>query len=179
MKFRPVLWVALIALLVFAAACKSPQIDLPSREVPVTEEAVQRFEKKIAAIKTAPPGDVKLTFTESEITSYINLRLMQENLPLQHPTLWFSAGRVYLKGHLEVENLPVKGDAILVAALSVREGQVSLQVEEAIIGRVPVPQSVLNRLSALANEHLHTFTGPLPIKDLQILEGEAIVVLSR
>ncbi len=179
MRFRPVLWVMLIGLVVLVTACGAPKIDLPPREVPITEEAAQRFEEKIAAIKAAPNGDIKLTFTESEITSYINLRLVQENLPLQRPTLWFSAGRVYLKGRLEMEGVPVKGDAILVAALSIRDGKVYLDVEEAIIGRVPVPQSVLDRLSTLANERLSAFTGSLPVKDLQILEGEAIVVLSR
>lgn len=174
--FVPLVTAFLIVLLV---ACNLPQIDVPKREVPVTEEAAQRFEEKLATLKTAPNGDVKLSFTESEITSYINLRLVQENLPLRRPTVWFSAGKVYLKGHLEAEGIPVKGDAVLVVALSVQDGNVRLQVEQAVIGRVPVPESVLQRLSTLANEYLTTFTGPLPVKDLQILEGEAIVVLSR
>ncbi len=160
-------------------ACTTPQVDLPKRSVPITEQAAKSLEEKIASLKAAPNGDIKLRVTESEVTSYINLRLVQEDLPVQKPTIWFSAGKVYLKGRLEAEGVPVKGDAILVVTLSVQQGRIHLQVEEAVIGRVPVPQSILTRLSTLATEHLTTLTGPIPVKELQILEGEAIIVLSR
>lgn len=173
------LFLAFVLLTITGTACSTPQVDLPKRDVPITEEAAKSLEEKIASLKAAPNGDIKIQVTESEVTSYINLRLVQKNLPLQKPTIWFSAGKVYLKGRLEAEGIPVKGDAILVVTLSVQDGRIHLQVEKAIIGRVPVPQSVLTRLSTLANEHLTTLTGPIPVKELQILEGEAILILSR
>ncbi len=168
-----------ILILAITVGCTTPQIDLPDREVPITEEAAKSLESKITTIKASPSGDVKLTFTESEITSYINLRLVNQNFPLKKPVIWFSEGKVYMKGRLETDGIPVKGDAILVVALSVKDGRLNINVERAIIGRVPVPESVLKQLSDLANERLSAVTGPLPVKELQILEGETIILVRR
>ncbi len=174
-----VLTLLVMAMLLATAGCSTPKIDLPDREVPITEEAAKSLENKVAAIKTAPNGDIKLTFTESEVTSYINLRLINQDLPVKQPTVWFSSGKVFIKGRLEAEGIPVKGDAALVVDLSIRDGKLHINVEKAVIGRVPVPESVLQHLSDLANERLTTVTGPLPVKELQILEGEAIVLVRR
>ena len=176
---RILLILAAFVLILEVSACTRPQIDLPNRDVPVTQEAAQRFEEKIAQLKQAPGGDIKITFTESEITSYINIKLAENNLPVQRPTIWFSSGKIYIKGRFETSGIPLKGDAVLVLMLSVQDGKLNLKVEKAVVGRVPVPQSVLDELTSLANERLTTITGPLPVKELQILEGEAILILSR
>ena len=176
---RLVLWLMIFLVVLSTAACAKPKIDLPDRDVPITEEAAQRFEKKLTQLKDATGGDVKLSITESEVTSYINLRLLQDDLPVQKPTIWFSEGKVYLKGRLEGEGLPVTGDAILVVALTVHDGVLQVRVEKAIIGRFPVPDSVLDKLTDLTNERIKAEIGPIRIKELQILEGEAILVLSR
>ena len=174
-------WLLLILLWLTLAACSRPTVDLPDREVPVSEEAAQRFEEKLARIRDLPNGDVKLTFTESEVTSYVRLRLTQGTppLPVQEPTFWFSGGQVYVKGRFAAEGIPLEGDAILVIALRVENARLHIAVRKAIIGGVPVPERLLERLSALANERLSASVGAITVKDLQILEGEAIVVLSQ
>ena len=174
-----VLFLLIVSLTFGVAACSQTKIQLPNRDVPVTEEAAQSFENKIASIKNAPAGDVKIQFTESEITSYINLKLVNGDVPIQHPTIWLSSGKVYIKGKLQGSNLPVKGDAILVVALAVQNQNLSLHVEKALIGGIPVPQAVLDQLTNMINDKVSTQFGPVTIKDLQILEGEAIVQLSR
>ncbi len=173
------LWLIILLIVFSAVACATPKIDLPDRDVPITEEAAQRFENKIARLQDTTNGDVKITFTEEEITSYINLRLLQDDLPVQKPIIWFSEGKVYLKGHIEGDGLPVSGDTVLVVALTVHDGVLQVRVEKAIIGRFPVPDSVLDKLTNMANERIKAEVGPIRIKELQILEGEAILVLSR
>ncbi len=173
------LWLVVVFLMLSAVACATPKIELPDRDVPISEEAAQRFESKLAQLQDTSNGDVKMTFTEEEVTSYVNLRLLEDDLPIQKPTIWFSEGKVYLKGHVEGEGLPVSGDAVLVVALTVHDGVLQVRVEKAVIGRFPVPDSVLDKLTHMTNERIKAEIGPIRIKELQILEGEAILVLSR
>ncbi len=169
----------LLFLALGTVACSKPKIDVPQRDVPISKAAAQRFEQKLASLKDAPPGDVKIRFTESEITSYINLKLADAQVPIRKPTVWFSSGKVYIKGRLKSGFLPVSGDALLIVALAVQGQKLSFHVEKAIIAGLPVPQSLLKQLTDVISQKASTQFGPVTIKKLQILEGEAIVVLNR
>ena len=173
-------WV-FVLLVLLAAACARPTITVPEREVPVTEEAAQRFEEKLLAFQEITNGEVKLTFSEAEVTSYIRLRLLeaQRSLPVLEPTIWFSGGNVYIAGQLNVPSLSVSGDAVIVLTATVEQNRLQVSVRKALIAGVPVPRRVLQRLSDLANDRMSNTIGPITIRDLQVLEGEIIVVLSR
>jgi len=176
-RARSILVLALLIPLVISA-CRRPTVDLPDRTVPVSEAAAQRFEQKIRDLRSGGNGEYKVAFTEEELTSYLNVKVEQQSLPIRQPTVWFSRGKVYVRGDFQAEGFPVKGNAIFVIAMAIQDGVLTMRVEQAVIGPVPVPQSLLDRLSSLANERSSALLGPIRIKQLQILEREAIIVLT-
>ncbi len=176
---RRMLFLLVLFLVLSTAACSKTKIEFPDREVPISAEAAQSFKSKLGSLKTAPPGDVKIRFTESEITSYINLELVDEDMPIKKPIIWFSKGKVYIKGELQGDGIPVSGDAALVVDMAVQNSKLSLRVEKALISGIPVPEKVLNQLTSLISDKVTTQFGPVTVKELQILEGEAVIQLSR
>ncbi len=174
------LWGSLIIIVLFVTACTQPTVTIPEREVPVTEAAAQKVVERLAALKDLPNGEVKLTFTESEITSYLRLRVLKDRpLPIQDPTVWFSGGQVYVKGLAQLPPFSFQEEMILVLTVEVENNRLQITFRELFIAGIPFPQQVLERLNTLANERLSNTIGPVTLRDVQILEGEIIVVLTR
>lgn len=170
----PVLFLLFSALL---AACGRPKVDLPDRRVAISQEAAQHFEDKVRFLKATENGEFKLTVTEEELTSYLNLKVEQESLPIRRPTIWLSAGKVYVRGDFQGRGFPVKGEATFVIAVAIEDGTLNFRAEKAIIGPLPVPNPLLREISDLVNERVGSALGSIGIRQLQILEGEAIIVL--
>jgi len=173
-------WVvlALVILVLAVTGCSKIQVDLPDREVPVSEEAAQSLQQKISQLDWQS-GTATLTVTESEVTSYINLKLLDEEVPIKEPTVWFEDGKVYIAGKLDKNALPVGGQAALIVDLSVQDGKLHIQVEKAVVGGVPVPSGVLDKLTDTLNEHLSAKFGPITVKELHIGQGTATISLAR
>jgi len=155
--------------------------EWPQRPIEITEEAAQRFQEKIQeALKNQVDGQFRLQFTDQELTSYVNLKLEEtEAVPLAEPRIWFTRGKIYVSGEVSSEDLPLKGRAAIVASAQVEDEQIRIHIDQASIGRVPIPRSILDTISDTVNGNLAQAQLDIKVQQLEILEGEAIIVARR
>ncbi len=155
--------------------------NLPDRPIEITEDAAQRFEEKLhGAWESQGEGQFRLQFTDQELTSYINLKLnAATNLPLSEPRVWLTRGKIYVSGELSSEELPLSGQAMIVTTAQVVDERVRLSIDQASIGRVPIPRAFLESLEGTVNSGLAQAQLGIKVQRLEILEGEAIIIASR
>lgn len=179
-RTRRHVWLVLLVAVVFLTGCAAQPIAVPNREVPVSEEAAQAFEEKLAHLGNLPNGEVKLTFSEAEVTSYLRLRVVPDlPVPVSQLTVWFSGGHVYLAARLKPPAIPVEAHALVVLTALARDGRIDIRVRRAAINGVSLPFPLLQRLSAAANSRVRNAMAPLRVRDIQVLEGEITIVVGR
>ena len=186
-KRHPRLLLLCFALLWAILACSPcgwlslPGIKLPDRPIEITEEAAQCFREKLqGAWESQGKGQFRLQFTDQELTSYINLKLkVASDVPLAEPRIWFTRGKIYVSGELSSEELPLSGRAVIVASAQVADEQIRISIDQASIGRVPIPRAFLDSLSDTVNGGLAQAQLDIKVQRLEILEGEAIIIAGR
>ncbi len=174
-------WVFLVLILILAlsaAGCSKTKVQVPEREVPISQEAADRLQQKLTHLDISS-GRATITVTESELTSYINLELLDEDVPIEHPTIWFDKGKVYIKGKLRKDILPVSGEIALVARVAVQDGKLHLDIQKAVVGGLPVPGKILEKLTELIDQYATTQVGPWTIVQLSVDDGKATITVSR
>ena len=156
-------------------------VKLPDRSIEITEEAAQRFREKLqGAWENQGEGQFRLQLTDQELTSYVNLKIKDStDIPLTQPYIWFSRGKIYVSGELSNAGLPLSGQAAIVASAQVADEQLRISIDQASIGRVPIPRAFLNSLQNTVNGGLAQAQLGLKVQRLEILEGEAIIIASR
>ena len=170
-----------LALVLACSPCgwlSQARITLPDRPLQVSQEAAQRLEDKLqGAWDHQNEGQFRLHVTDDELTSYLNTKMKdQKSIPLSEARVWLTRGRIYVAGELRSDDLPLSGQAAFVISARVVDDQVKLHVEQASLGPVPIPQALTASVEetingALAQAQLH-----VRILELEILEGEAILV---
>ena len=65
------------------------------------------------------------------------------------------------------------------ASAQVADEQLRISIDQASIGRVPIPRAFLNSLQNTVNGGLAQAQLGLKVQRLEILEGEAIIIASR
>ena len=153
-------------------------ITLPDRPVAITEEAAQRFEDKLqGAWEGLGENQFRLQFTDEEVTSYINVKLQAASaLPVAGPRIWLTRGKIYVSGMLDTGDLPLRGQAVIVASAHVVDEKVLISIEQARVGQVPIPNMLLSSLEDTVNTALSQAQFDVKIVHLEVLEGEAILV---
>lgn len=178
---------ALVALLLLAVlacgpcslfSCTAPaqqQETIPTVEV--SQAAAQRLEDKLREqLQENPNPQFLIRITNEEATSLVNARLAEAaEPPIQDPRIWFTRGRIYVAGRL-INIVPAPMDALLVASVKVVEGQARLQFDDATVGAVKVPKMVLSELEQTVNDALATAQINLTITEVQVREGELVIV---
>jgi hypothetical protein len=167
-----------------AIAC---QIDVggpepPGDPIPVSTEAagelVGAWESAVAG--AAGSGNLTLLLTESQVTSYLALRLEAEEDPL------LSSPQVYLRdGMIQIHGRTHQGILAADVLISVTptlepDGTISFEVTSADVGPLPAPETLRQSVSAMLTE---AFTSPLGslatgfrITTLAVSGGEAALI---
>ncbi len=180
-----------ILLLAVSTACgqcsnKLPEVGnapaTPDRQITVSKEAAESFEQKwnkaLKDLKTG--GSARLDFTDAELTSFVALKLsMPDSLPIRHPTIWFTHGEVIISGTLEGENVPIKGNGVLVLDPTLTDGKLYLTPKSAQVGRLKLPQSWLNKAFEQANTQLANLQENITVEKFDIREGEILILATR
>lgn len=173
-----------ILLLLAASACgpcaslSGFRVSLPDRPLEVTEDAAARFQEKLSGgWEAQETGQFRMQFTDQELTSYLNLRLVDSGfIPLTDPCVWLTRGHIYVSGDIAGGGLPIGTRVSLVLSPRLSDGAAQLSVERASIGPAPVPRAILEALEETINSSLQRAQLGTRIERLQILEGEAIVI---
>ena len=141
----------LIVLAALLAACNVPGVSLPDDGPPVavSEEAATSLEEKVRALPTS--GSATLTVTQEEVTSFLALRALTPDLPLQQPQVYFKDdGKIVIRGQLTIQerSQPMR----IEATPSLVDGQFNLDVTDARVGPIPVPAGILDQVEGALAE---------------------------
>lgn len=177
------LFIAISALALASLACDltvgGPQP--PGSPIPVSTEAAGELTNLWSTAATSVPkgGEVSITLTEAQLTSFVALRLQsQPDAPLQDVQVFLRDGKIQLFGNAQAGN--VKTTALVVVAVSVTpEGNVLFKAENADFGPLPVPTALLDTVSSTLNEAFtgnigSTATG-LRITNILIADGQMAI----
>ena len=143
-------------------ACQIPGLSTPDDGPPiaVSEEAAASLEQKLAEV-AGSGGNVTVTLTQEEVTSYLSLKLPptfeQDGTtianPLQNPQVYFKAdGTLIMRA-----NITFEGNSQLirvVAKPTVVDGALQVDITEGKIGPVPVPGPLLDQVETTLAEGL-------------------------
>ncbi|GEM_PF-4227886 len=153
------------------------KVDLPDRQVEVSEQAAQEAKEIIDRAKEG--GSIRLT--ESQFTSFLVEGMRNkagEDLPLQDLTVWFEPGQVIVRAQVSGEDLPTSGEMIMVGNLSVQDGKLQFSLDKASVNGVSVPKPVLGVFNTVLNEALaETDISKTRIKSISL--EPAVIVIER
>jgi hypothetical protein len=130
----------------------------PASPIAVSTEAAGELANlwSVAATSVPQGGEVSVTLTETQLTSFVALRLQeQDDPPLKDIQVFLRDGKLQLYGTAEAGS--IKTTALMVIVVSVTpEGTVRFTAEQADFGPLPVPSALLDSVSTTLNE---AFTG--------------------
>jgi hypothetical protein len=142
----------------------------------VSTESAAQLESRIGENLRGEPGQQFIVrVTDAELTSWLATEMATyDEPPVTEPQVWFTKGKIYGSGRVS-NVLPVESDFFVVASARVVDGKVKIEIEEALAGAVPLPDSALETISQSVSETVEELQLGVQVTALEILEGEAIV----
>ena len=123
-----------------------------------------------------------LVVTEEEITSLVNLRIDEaaQDVPFADLRIWFDPGKMIIRGRVQAEGVPISGTAVIITALQVTDGKLTVEIEKATIGIVPLPDVVLNPVQDQITRLLEDVQlSGVSVEKVQISTGVMEIVVTR
>jgi hypothetical protein len=176
-------WVYFLAplVLLLGLACGpcsflSGEVPTPPHPIAVSTESAAQLESRIRQNLSGEPGQqFILRMSDAEVTSLLATELAKyDESPVTEPQVWFTRGKIYSTGRV-VNVLPVEADLFMVSSARIDDGRVTVVIEEASAGAVPLPDGVLETISQSINETVDELQLEVQVTALEILEGEVIV----
>lgn len=171
-----------LAIIVLMLACGpggpgSGDDALPGGPVEISSEAAESLETKLKeALQDNPSDSFVLHLTDEEVTSYAATKwTVEEGSPVTDPQIRFTQGKVFIAGTL-TGVCPFRVRVTSVASAQIVNDQLQMKIEEVHLGPLPIPESLLGSVSQSLNETLADAQLDIKITEVQILEGELIVV---
>lgn len=157
----------------------SREMPTPPRPLVISTEAAARLQARIEQSLRGEPGQqFILRMTEVEVTSLVASKLAEyEESPVTDPRIWFTKGKIYGTGRVEIFSIPTP--FFVIASARIEDGQVVVSIEDSSAGVLPVPQRLLQTISQSINETIQEVQLDLEVTALEILEGEIIIKGTR
>jgi len=153
----------------------------PASPIPVsTEAAGQLLTVWEDAVRTADGGQVSVTITEEQITSYLNFKLLEQtDPPLRDVQVFLRDGKIQIYGTAKAGSVSTTA-LISIAVAVTQEGQLKFTVDKADFGPVPVPATLLEGISSALNEaftgQVGTYASGITIVSAAIADGKMAIV---
>jgi hypothetical protein len=151
---------------VLAAASLACSVGLggptpPASPIAVSSEAAGQLEDIITqAVGNSQNGEVTVVVTEEQLTSYFALKAAEDpDAPLKDIQIFLRDGQIVLHGNASLQGMTAPAEIRLNVATNA-EGGLDVSVADANFGPMPVPQSMLDTLSAGLDEALSGQFGP-------------------
>lgn len=157
----------------------SREMPTPPRPLVISTEAATQLEARIEQSLRGEPGQqFILRMTDVEVTSLVASKLAEyEESPVTDPRIWFTKGKIYGTGRVEIFSIPTP--FLVIASARIEDGQVVVTIEDSSAGVLPVPQRLLQTISQSINETIQEAQLELEVTALEILEGEIIIKGTR
>lgn len=174
---KAILWALTMAMVIAPIlACApraSPGEDIPWKPIEVSQEDAERLEDKIREqILENPQSRFRLAITQKEITSYVALNV--QDYPIMQPEIRFAPGLVYISATL-IGIGPLQAKVFAASSAEVSEGKVILNMKEATVGGIPIPQFAVRFLSSMITQTLEEARYYATIEEIELLEGKIIL----
>lgn len=180
------LMVASLALLVATLACALPgqnkQAAPTATAIPVTTQSVQDLENAVqAAIQTAQSGgSIEVVFTDAQLTSAIALQLqaqpeIQQQAQISNVQVHLQNGQIQVSGDLTRSGITLTARINLVVEVDA-QGVAQAKIVEAALGAIPVPQAILDQVTAQVDQYLTSAIGSqMFVESVVIADGKMVV----
>ena len=176
---------AVLAALGLAALACSPSLGLgaptpPASPIPVSSEAASQLEGAWGtAVANANNGTVTVVMTEAQLTSYAALKLTSDaNTPITDPQIYLRNGKLILYGKVKTNNFSLPA-ALTLSVVPTAAGAVSVTIETADLGPMPVPSALRDTLAANINDLIAQNAGAgntgFKVTDVAIADGKMTV----
>jgi hypothetical protein len=153
----------LIVLLLASIACTifvgGP--EYPTQTVPASTEEVQSMQTQVEQALTAgaETGMVTLQITESQLTSYIALKMQEKtNPPFTEPQVFLRNGQMQMVGKIDRGMFAANMLITMNVSIDPATNLPKIEVAEADFGPIPAPEGLNAAISAVIEE---AFTGSL------------------
>jgi hypothetical protein len=180
---------AMIAVLFLVTASVACVINLggpetPAAPIPVSTEAVASLEEvwQGAVSASQDDGTITLVLNETQVTSMLAFRLQeQENPILQDPQVYLRDDQIQVFGTIRRNNIEATASIVLAVQID-PEGVPRFELQSADFGPFPVPDGLLDGLSAVIDEAFTGSVGPaatgLRIESISI-DGGLLAITGR
>jgi uncharacterized protein YpmS len=158
-----------------------PRPPAQATPIPVTTESVEELQEnlQVAATQASTSGEVTLVIDEAQLTSLVAFELQdQEEQFFQDPQVYLRDGQIQLYGSVVQGgiSLPVS----IIATLSVDEGGMPrYKIVSATAGPVPLPQSILDQLTARLDQVIASQLNPertdMVVENILIDDGKMTI----
>jgi hypothetical protein len=135
--------------------------EYPTQTVPVSTEEVQNMQSQIeqALIAGAETGLVTLQITESQLTSYIALKMQEQtNPPFTEPQIFLRNGQMQMVGKIDRGMFAANMLITMNVTVDPTTNLPKIEIASADFGPFPAPEGLNAAISAVIEE---AFTGSL------------------
>ncbi|MDI6768217.1 MAG: hypothetical protein QMD04_00915 [Anaerolineales bacterium] len=154
----------------------------PTPAIPISTEAVGSLDQAIqtAVAAGAVSGEVTLVITETQLTSYLALKLQQQSSPfITNPQVYLREGQIRIYGTATQGNFQVTVNFILTAGVD-EQGQLTIVLTSADFGPLPVPNGMKEAVTAIIEEAYTGSLGPLAtgfrLESITVADGAMVIV---
>ena len=145
-----------VAALGLAALACGPNVSSPTppgSPIPVTTQAAGELEGVWAtAVANAQDGKVTAVMTEAQLTSYAALKLsVGAQTPITDTQIYLRNGKMLLYAKITTGGVSLPA-VLTLSVVPTASGAVSITIDDANIGPLPVPSSLRDSLSSSLND---------------------------
>ncbi len=171
-----------LALVILACTINIGGPDYPTPAIPVSTEAVGEMQSSMqtAVAAGAVSGEITLTFTEPQLTSYLFYKLQAQSQPLiTNPQVYLRDGQIQLYGTASKGYFKATARIILTAGVDA-QGQLKIELTSADFGPLPVPDGLKEIITATIQEAYTGALGPVAtgfrLTSVTIADGTMTIV---
>jgi hypothetical protein len=140
--------------------------DYPTEVVPASIDEVMSMQTQIeqALLSGAESGIVTLQITESQLTSYMALKMQtQENPPFTEPQVLLRNGQMQMYGKINRGMLAANMLITMNVNIDPTTGMPKIEIASADFGPFPAPEGLNTAISAVIDEAFTGSLGPVAI----------------
>ncbi len=171
-----------LALAILACTLNIGGPDYPTPAIPVSTEAMGELQSSLetAVAAGAVSGQITLTFTEPQLTSYLSNKLQAQSLPLiTNPQVYLRDGQLQVYGTARKSYFEATARIILSAGVD-EQGQLKIELTSADFGPLPVPNGLKEIITATIQEAYTGALGPVAtgfrLLSITIADGNMTIV---
>lgn len=174
--------VFVLALAILSCTMNIGGPDYPTPAVPISTVAVGELQSSMetAVAAGAFSGQIALTFTEPQLTSYLYYKLQTQSQPLiTSPQVYLREGQIQLYGTARKGYFEATARIILSAGVD-EQGQFKIALTSADFGPLPVPNGLKEIITATIQEAYTGALGPVAtgfrLQSVTIADGMMTIV---